>query len=109
MESEIRTTKIARSLENEEIRRQAKQGQAAAVERLKASLLRKRSALEANTAEREWLTRAATEAAALALTTKYPLLVLPELLNEKERAVRGYLKRQAEVREKTQEWMSLAA
>ncbi len=109
MKSDIRTNRIARSRDQEEIRRQAKAGQAAAVERLKASLLRRRSTTQGNGVERELLTRAATEAAALALTTKYPLLVLPELLNEKERAVHGYLKRQAEVREKTQEWMSLAA
>ncbi|MBK9140223.1 MAG: hypothetical protein IPM17_15900 [Verrucomicrobia bacterium] len=109
MKSDIRTDRIARCGDQQEIRRQAKAAQAAAVERLKASLLRRRSTTQGNGGERELLTRAATEAAALALTTKYPLLVLPELLMEKEWAVRGYLKRQAEVREKTQEWMSLAA
>ena len=44
------------------------------------------------------LRRATNEAAALAWTTSFPLLVLPELLQEKASTARRYVKRQAALR-----------
>jgi hypothetical protein len=54
------------------------------------------------------LHRATNEAAALAWTTPFPLLVLPELLREKAEAARRYAKRQAAVLKRSSPIVDLA-
>jgi hypothetical protein len=97
------------SKQRDAVRTRARAAQAAALERLKQKLLRDQLARMMDSTGGELLSRAATEAAAVASLTKYPLLVLPELLNEKTEAARRYLARQAAVREKSRAWMALAA
>jgi len=65
------------------------------LERLKDQLLRELLTEAENPALYAPLRRATNEAAALAWTTSFPLLVLPELLREKAIAARRYVKRQA--------------
>jgi len=64
------------------------------LDRLKDRLLRELLAETENTSLYAPLRRASNEAAALAWTTPFPLLVLPELLREKAATARRYVKRQ---------------
>lgn len=52
---------------------------------------------------------ASTEAAAVAASTGYPLLVLPLLFDEKAQAARHYAERQARIFEQTSETTGVAA
>ena len=65
------------------------------LERLKDRLLQELLADAENPALYTPLRRATNEAAALAWTTPFPLLLLPELLREKAATARRYVKRQA--------------
>jgi len=65
------------------------------LERLGARLLRELLAETGNPELYAPLRRAANEALALAWTTPFPLLVLPELLREKAGAARRYTRKQA--------------
>jgi hypothetical protein len=62
----------------------------------------------ANPVLRVALRRAALEAESLAWLTPIPLLVLPALFEEKAREARFYASRQAELRETSRDWVSLA-
>ena len=64
------------------------------LDKLKDRLLRELLAETDNTALYAPLRRATNEAAALAWTTPFPLLLLPELLREKAATARRYVKRQ---------------
>lgn len=55
------------------------------------------------------LRRAANEAAALAWITRFPLLLFPELLQEKIRAARRQCERQARVRQRSRKLLLEAA
>jgi hypothetical protein len=68
------------------------------LERLKERLLREHLCRADHPAVRNQLRRAAREAAALAWTTPYALLVFPGLLEEKLSAARRYVERQAQLR-----------
>ena len=79
------------------------------LERFKNQLLRE---LLAGTDDPELyapLRRATNEAAALAWTTPFPLLVFPELLREKAEAVRRYAKRQAALLKRSRPIVDAAA
>lgn len=76
---------------------------------LKERLLSEALADKADEAQKLWLSRAAQEAASLAWSTPFPLLVLPELFAEKARAAQQYLSRQTTVRERSPDLMALAA
>lgn len=67
------------------------------LDRLKARLLRELLAGAGDGAVHAPLRRAANDAAAVAWTTPFPLLVLPELLREKAESARRYAARQAAV------------
>ena len=69
--------------------------QETALDRLKNQLLRELLASAATTRLFAPLRRASNEAAALAWTTPFPLLVLPELLREKAEAATRYTRKQA--------------
>ena len=58
---------------------------------------------------RQLVKRAGDEAAALAWTTPFPLLALPELLVEKSRQARVQFQRQRHIEERTKYNTSLAA
>lgn len=73
------------------------------LERLKHKLLRERLANVLNVALVVPLRRAANEAAALAWVTPYPLLVFPELFEEKLRLARLQVARQMRVRSQSPE------
>jgi hypothetical protein len=53
--------------------------------------------------------RAANDAAAIAWTTQFPLLVLPELLEEKARAAQQQFEKQTQIRLRTQNLFAEAA
>lgn len=79
------------------------------LERLKARLLQR---LLDNAIDPELnapLRRAANEAAALAWTTPYPLLVLPTLLEEKACVAQRQVQKQTEIRLRTQQLFAEAA
>ena len=65
------------------------------LERLKAELLRDLLAGAPDPALHAPLRRATSDAAALAWTTSFPLLVLPELVREKAESATRYARRQA--------------
>src|SRR6185436_19615782 len=67
------------------------------LERLKAELLRELLAEASDPELHAPLRRATSDAAALAWTTSFPLLVLPELVREKAECARRYARRQAAV------------
>ena len=52
--------------------------------------------------EKAWLRWAAEDAASIAWSMSYPLLVLPELLQEKLAAARAHFQRQLQIRAHTQ-------
>jgi hypothetical protein len=76
--------------------------------RLRGRLLRPLLAGTNNPVLQAGLRRAAAEAESLAWLTPFPLLVLPGLLEEKVRGARHYAIRQAELRESSRGWLSLA-
>ena len=65
------------------------------LEQLKGRLLRELLDTAADPALHTSLRRATSDAAALAWTTSFPLLVLPELVREKAESARRYVRRQA--------------
>ena|SRR2546426_4687899 len=69
----------------------------AELERLKEQLLTELVGPTESPEARTSLWRAGHEAAALAWTTSFPLLLLPELLREKVEAARSYVAKQAKV------------
>ena len=68
------------------------------LERLKEELIREALGRAESPAIQEPLRKAGHDAAALAWTTPFPLLVLPELLREKLETARRYVAKQASVR-----------
>jgi len=78
-------------------------------ERLQGRLLRSLLNRTANPELNLLYRHASTEAAALATTTGYPLLVLPLLFQEKAEAARLYSERQARIRQRTSETTGVAA
>jgi len=79
------------------------------LERLKASLLRELLAGARDAALHAPLRRATNDAAALAWTTAFPLLVLPELVREKAENARTYVRRQAALLKRARSRMGRAA
>ncbi len=79
------------------------------LEELKARLLRQLLAQVTDPAQNILLRRAANEAAALVWLTPCPLLLFPELLQEKARAARVQGGRQARIRRRSQNLMLQAA
>ena len=71
-------------------------------ERLKDKLLREQLVTETRAELLTLLRQAANEAAAVAWTAPYPLLVLPELFREKVAAARRYGAKQASLRRSAQ-------
>jgi hypothetical protein len=67
-------------------------------EHLKAGLVKQLLGETSNASAHKTLNLAANEAAALAWTTPYPLLVLPALLSEKASEVRQHRLRQEQIR-----------
>ena len=72
-----------------------------ALERLKSELLLQRSASLAEPESELYLSRAASEAAALAWVTAYPLLIFPSLFEEKVEAALAQFERQEQIRERS--------
>lgn len=79
-----------------------------ALARLRKRLLRHLTAESSNPVLLQRLRQAAEEAESLAWLSPFPLLVLPTLLEEKARAARHQAIRQAELRDASREWTSLA-
>jgi hypothetical protein len=79
-----------------------------ALVRLRRRLLRSALAETDNPRLHLGLRRAAAEAESLAWLSPCPLLVLPALFEEKAREARLYAIRQADLREASREWFSLA-
>ena len=81
----------------------------AALEELKQRLLLETASARPDPATLSWLWRAAEEAASMAWTTPFPLLVLPELFAEKaaEACVRS--QRQRDIRQRSQGLFGLDA
>jgi hypothetical protein len=75
------------------------------LERLKNELLLERSAALVEPKSERYLTRAASEAAALAWVTAYPLLVFPSLFEEKADAALAQFERQEQIRQRSLEWL----
>ncbi|MEY2411200.1 MAG: hypothetical protein QOF48_3870 [Verrucomicrobiota bacterium] len=73
------------------------------LEQLKGQLLRELLAGAPDPKLNASLRRAASDAAALAWTTAFPLLVLPELVREKAESARRYVRRQALVLKRSRE------
>jgi len=76
------------------------------LEQLKARLLRQLLAPVAEPALNTALRRAANEAASLAWSTPFPLLVFPTLLEEKAVAAKRQRERQREIRQRSQGLMA---
>jgi hypothetical protein len=72
------------------------------LDKLKDRLLRQLLEQTADTEENTAVRRAANDAAALAWVSRYPLLVFPTLLEEKARTARAQNRRQARIRERSQ-------
>jgi hypothetical protein len=81
--------------------------QETALERLKDQLLHERLARAKAPAFNAPLRRAASDAAALAWVTGYPLLVFPVLFDEKARAALLHAQRQDSVRERSRELLAV--
>jgi hypothetical protein len=79
----------------------------AELEWLKTRLLDERLGLAWNPEEGVWLRRAASEAAALAWVTPYPLLVFPALFEEKAESLLRQAARQECVRERSRELLTV--
>jgi len=80
-----------------------------ALERLKDHLLRQLLEQTTRPAQNTALRRAANDAAALAWSTNFPLLLFPGLLEEKARAALLQVRRQACVRERSRNLLLEAA
>jgi len=80
----------------------------AALERLKTRLLSEALALNTDPDFDGALRRAANEAAGLAWSTWYPLLVFPALFEEKAQTAARQAVRQAELREESLAWLESA-
>ena len=78
------------------------------LERLKERLLAAELARTASLETNVLLRRAANEAVSLVWLTPYPLLLLPTLFAEKAQAARRHAGRQALIRERSSELLSLA-
>lgn len=89
--------------------RLGRSGQTEEFERLKERLLSEELNKVTTTKAGPALRRAALDAAAVAWTTPYPLLVLPELLREKAATAHAYVDRQETVLRRSQILLSLAA
>jgi hypothetical protein len=79
------------------------------LENLKTRLLRERLEQAVGMAQNVALRRAASDAAALAWATQYPLLVFPALLEEKAEAALLQCKRQEQIRQTTLNLLPVAA
>jgi hypothetical protein len=79
------------------------------LERLKNRLLRDLLAGAPDATLHAPLRRATSDAAALAWTTSFPLLVLPELVREKAESARRYVRRQAALLKRARPGMGRAA
>ena len=79
------------------------------LEQLKARLLRELLDSAADAVLHAPLRRATNDAAALAWTTPFPLLVLPELVREKAESARRYVQRQAALLKRAHPGMGRAA
>ena len=79
------------------------------LERLKGRLLRNLLAGATDPMLHAPLRRATSDAAALAWTTEFPLLVLPELVREKAESARRYVRRQAVLLKRARPGMGRAA
>lgn len=89
---EVRTPgAISRATENNEL------------ERLKARLLRQTLNQVASSGTDGFILQAAKEAAALAWSTRFPLLVFPTLFDEKVHAAEAQMRRQISVRRRSPE------
>jgi len=80
----------------------------AELEQLKRHLLEQQLDRVADEQEKVWLVRAAEDAASVAWSTAYPLLVLPALLEEKARQARDQFNRQLEISSRSQSVLALA-
>lgn len=80
-----------------------------AVEALKRKMLSERLSTVTDPELRQQLQRAASDAAALAWTTGFPLLVLPELIEETGRVVQDRVERQRSIRQRSRSFVSFAA
>ncbi|HKS37051.1 MAG TPA: hypothetical protein VJW76_07670 [Verrucomicrobiae bacterium] len=69
----------------------------AELEQLKQQLLEQQLACVAGEPEKRWLRHAVEEAASVAWSTAYPLLVFPGLLEEKADQARDRFNRQSEI------------
>ena len=78
-------------------------------ERLKSRLLRKQLDNAPVADLKTPIRQAANEAAAIAWTTQFPLLVLPELFEEKARVAQRQFEKQAQIRVRTQNLFAEAA
>jgi len=76
-----------------------------ALEALKNELLDERLAAAPEPGLARYLSHAASEAAALAWVTPYPLLVFPVLFEEKSEAALARFARQAQIRQHSQEFL----
>jgi hypothetical protein len=79
------------------------------LERLSERLLREALDGAAGLDEPVLIRRAANDAAALAASTAFPLLMFPGLFEEKWVAARAYASRQEDVRERSRSLMAFAA
>ena len=79
------------------------------LEALKGRLLRDLLAAATDAALHDPLRRATNDAAALAWTTPFPLLVLPELVREKADTARNYVKQQTALLKRARPGMGRAA
>ncbi len=83
--------------------------QRARLSELKERLLRAHLARAGSEAIRSRVRWAAEEAASLAWASPFPLLVLPELVEEKVARAREQAARQEHIRRRTAEWLARAA
>jgi len=80
----------------------------AELEQLKQQLLEQQLAGVAGEHEKLWLRHAIEEAASVAWSTAYPLLVFPALLEEKARQTRDRFNRQSEITRRSRSMLTLA-
>lgn len=83
--------------------------QRARLSELKERLLRAHLAREGSETIRSRIRWAAEEATSLAWASPFPLLVLPELVEEKVARAREQVARQEHIRRRTAEWLARAA